>query len=108
VTTRKHSMKVEILGESYAIRTEAPPEHTKAVAEHLDRSIRQILAGGSVIEANRAAILAALQITSELFLVREASASITTAMQGLSAEVARMLPPTKRGDGADASVEAAV
>jgi cell division protein ZapA len=101
-------MKVEILGESYAIRTEAPPEHTKAVAEHLDRSIRQILAGGSVIEANRAAILAALQITSELFLVREASASITTAMQGLSAEVARMLPPTKRGDGADASVEAAV
>lgn len=108
MTTRKHSMKVEILGESYAIRTEAPPEHTKAVAEHLDRSIRQILAGGSVIEANRAAILAALQITSELFLVREASASITTAMQGLSAEVARMLPPTKRGDGADASVEAAV
>jgi cell division protein ZapA len=89
-------MKVEILGESYAIRTEAPPEHTRAVAEHLDRSIRQILAGGSVIEANRAAILAALQITSELFLVREASASITSAMEGLSEEVRRLLPPAKR------------
>jgi cell division protein ZapA len=106
VTARKHSMKVEILGESYAIRTEAAPEHTRAVAEHLDRSIRQILAGGSVIEANRAAILAALQITSELFQAREASASIATAMQGLSAEVAHMLPPTKRGDGTDANLDA--
>jgi cell division protein ZapA len=98
-------MKVEILGESYAIRTEAAPEHTKAVAEHLDRSIRRILAGGSVIEANRAAILAALQITSELFQAREASASIASAMQELSAEVAHMLPPTKRGEGIEAGIE---
>jgi cell division protein ZapA len=105
VTTRKHSVKVEILGESYAIRTEAAPEHTRAVAEHLDRSIRQILAGGSVIEANRAAILAALQITSELFQAREANASITTAMRELSAEVSHMLPPAKRGDGLDGAVD---
>jgi cell division protein ZapA len=107
MTTRKHSMKVEILGESYAIRTEAAPEHTKAVAAHLDKAIRQILAGGSVIEANRAAILAALQITSELFQAREASAAVTTSMQELSADVRRMLPPTKRGEGIEVSVEAA-
>ena len=100
MTTRKHSVKVEILGESYAIRTEAAPEHTKAVAEHLDKAIRQILSGGSVIEANRAAILAALQITSELFEARESSSSVTVAMDGLSADVRRMLPPTKRGDAA--------
>ncbi len=106
MSTRKHSVRVEILGESYAIRTEAAPEHTRAVAEHLDRAIRQILAGGSVIEANRAAILAALQITSELFQAREASAALTASMQGLSAEVRRMLPPTKRGEIADAGAEA--
>ena len=100
MTSKKTSVKVEILGESYAIRTEADPEHTRAVAEHLDRSIRQILSSGSVIEANRAAILAALQITSELFREREANAAITTAMQTLSADVRRMLPPAKRGDGA--------
>jgi cell division protein ZapA len=100
MSSKKTSVKVEILGESYAIRTEADPEHTRAVAQHLDRSIRQILASGSVIEANRAAILAALQITSELFQEREATAAITTAMQSLSADVRRMLPPAKRGDGA--------
>ena len=99
MTGKKTSVKVEILGESYAIRSEADPEHTRAVAQHLDRSIRQILAGGAVIEANRAAILAALQITSELFLEREANQSITAAMQDLSGEVRRLLPPAKRGDG---------
>jgi cell division protein ZapA len=99
MTGKKTSVKVEILGESYAIRSEADPEHTRAVAQHLDRAIRQILAGGAVIEANRAAILAALQITSELFLEREANQSITGAMQELSGDVRRMLPPAKRGDG---------
>jgi cell division protein ZapA len=102
MSAKKTSVKVEILGESYAIRTEADPEHTRAVAQHLDRSIRQILASGSVIEANRAAILAALQITSELFQEREATAAVTSAMQALSADVRRMLPPAKRGDGAAA------
>ena len=99
MTGKKTSVRVEILGESYAIRSEAAPEHTRAVAEHLDRAIRQILSSGSVIEANRAAILAALQITSELFQERDANLATTTAMQGLSADVRRMLPPAKRGDG---------
>ena len=99
MTGKKTSVKVEILGESYAIRSDAAPEHTRAVAEHLDRSIRQILAGGSVIETNRAAILAALQITSELFQERDANEAITSAMHSLSGEVRRMLPPAKRGDG---------
>jgi cell division protein ZapA len=99
VNGKKTSVKVEILGESYAIRTEAAPEHTRAVAEYLDRSIRQILSGGAVIEANRAAILAALQITSELFQARDANVEITSAMQALSADVRHMLPPAKRGDG---------
>ena len=96
MSTRKTSVKVEILGESYTIRSEATAEHTRAVAEHLDRAIRQILESGSVIEANRAAILAALQITSELFQAREAKDSVIAAMAELSDEVRRLLPPAKR------------
>src|SRR4026208_637111 len=99
-TNKKTSIKVEILGESYAIRSEAAPEHTRAVAEHLDRSIRQIITPGAVTEASRAATLAALQITSERFQEREANHSITSAMQGLGAEVRRMPPPAQRGAGA--------
>jgi len=96
MSTRKTSVKVEILGESYSIRSDATVEHTKAVAEHLDRAIRQILSGGSVIETNRAAILAALQITSELFQAREANDAVVAAMGQLGDEVRRLLPPAKR------------
>lgn len=96
MTTKKTSLKVEILGESYSIRSDASAEHTRAVAEYLDRAIRQILSGGSVIESNRAAILAALQITSELFQAREANEAVVESMAGLSAEVRRLLPPAKR------------
>ena len=96
MSARKTSVKVEILGESYSIRSDATVEHTKAVAEYLDQSIRQILSSGSVIEANRAAILAALQITSELFQAREANDAVTAAMGELSDEVRRLLPPSRR------------
>ena len=96
MTGKKTSVKVEILGESYVLRTEAAPEHTKAVAEHLDKAIRQILSSGSVIEANRAAILAALQITSELFQARDANAALIGSMQVLAADMRRLLPPAKR------------
>lgn len=93
---KKASVKVEILGESYVLRTEAGPEHTRAVAEYLDKSIRQILSGGAMIEANRAAILAALQITSELFQSREANGALIGSMQGLALDIRRLLPPAKR------------
>jgi cell division protein ZapA len=96
VSGKKTSVKVEILGESYVLRTEAAPEHTKAVAAHLDQAIRHILTSGAVIEANRAAILAALQITSELFQARETHGALIGAMEGLSADVRRLLPPGKR------------
>ena len=89
-------MKVEILGESYAVRSDASAEHTKAVAEYLDQAIRQILTNASVIETNRAAILAAMQITSELFQAREANQAVMAAMADLGDEVRRLLPPAKR------------
>jgi cell division protein ZapA len=96
MSIRKTSVKVEILGESYSIRSDATPEHTKAVADHLDRAIRQILSTSTVIETNRAAILAAMQITSELFQAREANEAVAAAMGELSDEVRRLLPPAKR------------
>lgn len=96
MSAKKTSVKVEILGESYVLRTEAAPEHTRAVAEHLDKAIRHILSGGSAIESNRAAILAALQITSELFEARDANGTLVGAMNGLASDVRRLLPPGKR------------
>jgi cell division protein ZapA len=92
----KKSVRVHIVGEEYAIRTERSPEVTRAVAEYVDRTIRGILEGGSVIETQKAAILAAMKITDELFQTREKSAELSEAITALSTDVRRMLPPAKR------------
>ncbi len=92
---KKHLVRVTILDEEYAIRSDASPEHTRAVAAYLEAAIRRVLETGSVVESHRATILAALQIAGELFEAREHS-DITRRLQGLSAEVRRLLPPAKR------------
>jgi len=96
--SKKHSVRVSILNEDYQIRSDASPEHTRAVAQYLDQAIREVLASGTVVESGRASILAALRITGELFELRDAAEAIEGGMQGLSAEVRRLLPPAKRGE----------
>lgn len=97
MSTKKNLVRVSILNEEYAIRSDATPEQTRAVAAYLESAIRRVLDSGSVVETNRATILAALQITGELFEARDAS-DMTGRIQTLSAEVRRLLPPAKRGE----------
>lgn len=94
--TRKSSVKISIVGEEYTIRSDAPPEHTRAVAEHLDSAIRRVLSGGAVVESHRAAILAAMQITGELLETKATLRELETGMQALSAELVPLLPPARR------------
>ncbi|MEX2177955.1 MAG: cell division protein ZapA [Gemmatimonadaceae bacterium] len=97
MSTKKHLVRVTIMNEEYSIRSDATPEHTRAVASYLDAAIRRVLDSGTVVESNRAAILAALHVTGELFEAREGS-DMTERLRSLSAEVRRLLPPTKRGE----------
>ena len=96
MTTKKHTARVTILNEEYAIRTDAPPEHARAVAQYLDQAIRKVLSSGSVVESNRAVVLAALQITGELFDARDALESANASVQAISEYVRPLLPPAKR------------
>ena len=95
--SRTYSVRVTILGEEYTLRSEAPPEQARAVAEYYDRMVRQVMNAGNVVESNRAAILAALQITAELFQAREGAAQVDAGMRALADDVRRWLPPAKRG-----------
>src|SRR5690606_29175352 len=96
VTDRKSSVKVSIVGEEYTIRSDAPPEHTRAVAAYVDAAIRSVMNAGAVVETHKAAILAALQITDELFRSGAASAELAGELQELGSEAKRWLPPAKR------------
>ncbi|MBI2408215.1 MAG: cell division protein ZapA [Gemmatimonadetes bacterium] len=96
MSTIKHSTRVTICGEDYNIRSDSPPDHTRAVAAYVDGKIREVLENASVVESHKAAILAALQITDELFEAKQAQADAADAMRTLSGELKRWLPPGKR------------
>jgi cell division protein ZapA len=53
---------------------------------------------GNIVEAQKAAILAALSITDELFDSREAGEELAGSMKRLSGEIRPWLPPAKRKD----------
>ena len=92
----KHSVKVSILNEEFTIRSDTPPDQTRAIADYLDGIARQVMSGGNVVEANRAVVLAALRVTAELFAERQAGQELSASMKQFSDEVRRLLPPAKR------------
>lgn len=96
----KHSVRVQIYGEEYALRTDADPAHTREVAAYVDQAIRSVVESGAVVESHKAAILAALQITDELFRARAVDQETAARIRSLSGELRRWLPPAKRGDPA--------
>lgn len=96
MTSARNVVKVSILDEEFTIRTEASLEHTVAVAEHVDRAMRDVLAAGGSIEARKAAILAALQIADELLQTRRTTDELTEGMRRLGDEIRPWLPPKKR------------
>ncbi len=98
MSEKRHVARVSIVGEEYTIRSDATPEHTRAVAAYLDREIRKVLGTNALIETHKAAILAAMQITDELFRERTTARLIEDEVRSLGSEVRRMLPPNKRGE----------
>lgn len=75
-------VSVEIAGEEYPIRSQATPEYTRECAAFVDRTISEIMQGGSLINVHKAGILAALAVTDQLFQARKEA-------DALRAEVAR-------------------
>ena len=97
MSATRYSTRVTICGEEYAIKSDTPPEHTRKVAAYVDKAIRDVMSSAGVVDAHKAAILAALSITDELFRERGGSLEMAELMNGLSGELRRWLPPGKRG-----------
>ena len=91
MSTKRNAIKVTILNEDYNIRSDTSVEHTLAVADYVDRAIRQVMASGMVVESNKAAILAALHIAGELFEARENSEELSRSIRTLSDETRSLL-----------------
>jgi len=86
----RHTVAVEIAGEKHVLRSDVPPEYTRAVAAHVDATIRA-LPGFQTLEPFRAATLAALSITDELFRAREEIRRLRDETERRTAELADVL-----------------
>ena len=64
---KKQSLMVNIFGEDYPIRSDSDYEYTKKVATYLNQKMKEVAEGLSSRTYNKVAILAAMNITDELF-----------------------------------------
>ena len=102
MTAPKNAVRVVIGGEEYAVRSELPPEYTREVAAYLDAALKRVKDMLPMVESHKAAILAALAITDELFQARRGDREIAARLTAAADEVARLLPPAKRASRAAA------
>ena len=95
--TTRYTVAVEIAGERHVLRSDVPPERTRAVAAHVDETIRS-LPSFPALEPFRAAILASLSITDDLFRAREEIERLRAEIDRRTAEVADLLEDSQAGE----------
>lgn len=96
MSAKKHAVRVVIGGEEYTVRSDLPPEYTREVAGYVDQALRKVLAQGGLVETHKAAILAALDITNELFQAKKGEREVAGRLAALADDFAKMLPPGRR------------
>ncbi len=97
MSTTKNAVRVLIGGEEYTVRPELPPEYTREVAAYLDAALKRVRDSLPMVETQKAAILAALSITDELFQSRRGDREVADRLTAMADDLARLLPPAKRG-----------
>jgi cell division protein ZapA len=73
---QQETVRVTIFGEDYTIRSPMGPDYTKKCADFVDQAINEAHVRGHISEAHKAAILAAMQITDQLFRAQAELASL--------------------------------
>ncbi|MFL5402136.1 MAG: cell division protein ZapA [Gemmatimonadales bacterium] len=97
MSTTKNAVRVIIGGEEYTVRSELPSEYTREVAAYLDAALKRVRDSLPMVESHKAAILAALAITDELFQARQGDREAADRLSSMANDLARLLPPAKRG-----------
>jgi cell division protein ZapA len=64
------SVEVQILGQSYAIRTDEDEAYIKSLAGYIDEKLKEIYSVAPNINQTKATVMAAFGIADELFKLR--------------------------------------
>tara|TARA_Y100000768_G_scaffold246563_1_gene187062 strand:+ start:214 stop:507 length:294 start_codon:yes stop_codon:yes gene_type:complete len=67
-----NQIKITIFGQEYSVKAPADPTYIQKIAEYVDIKMKEVQSGfNSTQSSNRIAILAAMNITDELFNARK-------------------------------------
>ncbi len=77
-----NQVSISIFGQEYSVKAPADPEYIKRIGEYLDGKMREVQSGFSTTQSStRIAILAAMNITDELFNSRQSGDSKDTEVE---------------------------
>ena len=83
--------EVEIFGQAYVLRADADEEHVRKVADLVDSKMREVAAVTRSVSTIQIAVLAALDIASELLQGQTASERFATLMEAQSESLVRRI-----------------
>lgn len=84
----QNRVTVSICGEEYTLVAEEAPSYMQKVGEYVDAKLSELLSAAKVNHGD-AAVLAAVNITDELFKERQAADELRTRIKEYSDEAAR-------------------
>jgi cell division protein ZapA (FtsZ GTPase activity inhibitor) len=65
------TVEIEILGETYALKSETGADYTRRVAQHVDRTAKEIREESGAKDKQTIIVLAAMAIADQLFRMRD-------------------------------------
>lgn len=89
--TERSTEKVEIFGQEYKLKGVGNPQYIHKIAGYVDSKMREIAHSSGIMSQSRIAILAALNITDELYQEREERERVQGELEGKAAKLGRLL-----------------
>lgn len=96
--TPSQSYKVVIYNQTYNLRSDHDPNYIQDLAEYVDQRMNEIARATMTVDSLRVAILAALQLTDELFQARNDLKQTEDEIADRSAKYAELLDQFLRAD----------
>ena len=89
--TEKNTEKVEIFGQEYKIKGAGDPQYIHKIAGYVDKKMREIAHSSGIMSQTRIAILAALNISDELYQEKEKSKGVKSELSRKAAELGDLI-----------------
>ena len=87
----KNSVKVNILGSEYALKSDADPEYVSDLASYVDQKMEKLQQGSSIHVPLKIAVLTAVNISDELFRLKRKHEKLVKEIESASEEITENL-----------------